>query len=183
MVNNANVAIPLGTATAITFTNGAAISASSKNGYLRLYKPGTASITASDGTFTAAPLALTVTIGAAKRVAFSGLTASAGTVSSTCFFTCTITLLGNSGTVSANLMITDEYGNQVSNVGAAKTVTVAATGTAGSTVTGSPLALPETGPAITATRFTYTAPASGSYTNTLTAASTGYTSATATISK
>ncbi len=183
VVNNANVAIPLGTPTMITFTNGAAISASSKNGYLRLYKPGTASITASDGTFTAAPLAVTVTIGAAKRVAFSGLSASAGTVSSTCFFTCAVTLLGNSGTVSANLMITDEYGNQVSNVGASKTVAVAATGTTGSTVTGSPLALPESGPAITSTRFTYTAPASGAFSNTLTASSTGFTSATATTSK
>jgi hypothetical protein len=185
VINNAGTTtpVPLGTPTPITFTNGAAVSASSKNGYLRLYKPGTASITASDGTFTAAPLAVTVTIGAAKRVAFSGLTASAGTVSSTCFFTCTITTLGNAGTVSANLMITDEYGNTVSAVGASKTVAVAATGTTGSTVAGSPLALPETGPAITAARFTYTAPTSGSFTNTLTASSTGYTSATATTSK
>lgn len=184
VVNNAGAAIPLGSETAITFAGtGIATSASSKNGYLRLYKPGTAALSVSDGTVGGTLPALTVTIGAAKRVAFSGLTVSSGTIGSPCFFTCAITLLGNSGTVSANLMITDEYGNTISNIGASKTVAVAAIGTTGSTVTGSPLALPETGPAVTSEKFTYTAPASGAYGNTLTASSTGYTSATATTSK
>jgi hypothetical protein len=80
-------------------------------------------------------------------------------------------------------MITDEVGNTVSNLGAGKSATLTATGTTGSTISGSPVALPETGPAVSATQFTYTAPASGAYSNTVTAASTGYTSATATASK
>ncbi len=183
VANSSGTAIALGATTAITFTNGVAAVSSSKNGLLRLYKPGSASLTVSDGTFTSAPLAFTVTIGAAKRVAFNTPAASAGTLGSPCFFTCTVSTLGNSGTFSAALEITDEYGNPVSNVGAGKTVTVTASGTTGSSVVGSPLALPETGAAVTTTRFTFTAPPSGAYSNTLTVASTGYTSATATLTK
>jgi hypothetical protein len=183
VANSSGTATALGATTAITFTNGVAAVSSSKNGLLRLYKPGSASLTVSDGTFTSAPLAFTVTTGAAKRVAFNTPAVSAGTISSPCFFLCTVSTLGNSGTFSAALEITDEYGNPVSNVGAGKTVTVTAGGTTGSSVSGSPLALPETGPAVTATRFTFTAPASGSFSSTLAVASTGYTSATATLTK
>jgi len=183
VVNSAGAAINLGASTAINFTSGVAAVASSKNGLLRLYKPGSASLTVSDGTFTSPALAFTVTIGAAKRVALNTPAVSAGTIGSPCFFTCTVTALGNSGTIKAALEITDEYGNPISNIGSGKSVTVTVTGTAGSSISGSPLALPETGPAVTSTRFTYTAPASGAYTNTITAASTGYTSATVTASK
>lgn len=181
VVNSAGTAINFGSATALTFTAGVAAVASSKNGYAKLTKTGAASLTASDGTIsTAAALPLTVSTGAAARVALSGTTASAGTIGSPCLFTCTITALGNSGTVKAKLAITDSSGNVVSNLGA-KTITV--TVTSGGTIAGSPLTTPETGPAVTATEFTYTAPASGTFTHTITATSTGYTSATATASK
>jgi hypothetical protein len=183
VVNSAGTATVLGATTAINFTNGVAAVSSSKNGLLRLYKPGSAGLTVSDGTFTSAALAFTVTSGAAKRVVFNTPVPSAGTISSPCFITCTVSTLGNSGTFSAALEITDEYGNPISNVGAGKTVTVTAGGTTGSSVSGSPLALPETGPAVTATRFTFTAPASGSYSSSIAAASTGYTTATATLTK
>jgi hypothetical protein len=183
VVNSSGTAIAFGSATALTFTNGVASVASSKNGVMKLNKAGAASVTATDGTFTTAALAFTVSVGTAKRVAFSGLSASAGAVGSPCFFTCAVTLLGNAGTVKSNLMITDEVGNTVSNLGSGKSVTVTATGTSGSSVTGSPVSLPETGLAVSTTQFTYTAPASGSYSNTITAASSGFTSATATTSK
>jgi hypothetical protein len=183
VANSSGTAVALGTGTAITFTNGVAAVSSSKNGLLRLYKPGSASLSVSDGTFTSNSLAFTVSIGAAKRVAINTPAVSAGTIGSPCFFTCAVTTLGNSGTISAALEITDEYGNQISNVGAGKSVAVSAAGTTGYLISGSPLALPETGPAITTTRFTYTAPSSGAYSNTITAASTGYTSATITASK
>jgi hypothetical protein len=180
VVNSAGTVVNFGTATALTFTSGVATPASSKNGFTKLNKVETAAITASDGTIsTSASLPLTVSAGAAARLAFSGLTASAGTIGSPCFFTCAVTTLGNSGTISAKLAVTDSVGNQISN--SARTITV--TATAGSTVTGSPLTTPETGPAITGTEFTYTAPASGSFTHTITAASTGLTSATATAGK
>ncbi|TMK59032.1 MAG: hypothetical protein E6G51_01635 [Actinobacteria bacterium] len=180
VVNSAGTAVNFGTATALSFTSGVATPASSKNGFTKLNKVETASLTASDGTIsTSASLPLTVSVGAANRLAFSGLTASAGVVGTPCFFTCAITTLGNSGTVKAKLAVTDSVGNQISN--SARTITV--TATAGSTVTGSPLTTPESGPAVTGTEFTYTAPASGSFTHTITAASTGLTSATATASK
>jgi hypothetical protein len=56
----------------------------------------------------------------------------------------------------------------------------------GGTITGTPLAIPSTGAAETATAFTFTSKASGSFTETLTAAAsegTSYTSATLTASK
>jgi len=181
VVNAAGTAINFGAATALTFTNGVATPASSKNGFTKLNKAGAAAITASDGAIsTPSSLALTVSTGAASRLGWIELTSSAGTIGSPCLFTCTITTLGNSGTVKAKVAITDSVGNTVSNVGAAKTVTVTSTG---GTITGSPLAIPESGPSVTANQFTYTAPATGSFTNTITAASTGYTSATATASK
>jgi hypothetical protein len=181
VVNAAGTAVNFGTATALTFTNGVATPASSKNGFAKLNKVETANVTAGDGTIsTAAALPLTVSAGAAARVALLEVKVSAGSIGSPCLFTCTITSLGNSGTVKAKAAIADSVGNVVSNL-VAKTVTV--TVTAGSTVTGSPLTTAATGPAISATEFTCTAPASGNFTHTITAASTGYTSATATISK
>ena len=60
------------------------------------------------------------------------------------------------------------------------------TATGGTVADGTSLAFPATGPAISSTRFTYTAPASGAFSNTITAAvlaGTAYTSATATASK
>jgi hypothetical protein len=182
VVNNAGTIVNFGSATALTFTAGVAAVGASKNGYAKLNKAGATSVSATDGTLTTpAPLALTVSVGAASKLALSELTASAGSIGSPCFFTCTITALGNSGTVNAGISITDGVGNLVSNVGAAKTVTV--TVTAGGTISGSPLAIAATGPATSATKFTYTAPASGAFTHTITAASTGYSSATITASK
>jgi hypothetical protein len=181
VVNAAGTAINFGSATALTFTSGVATPASSKNGFMKLNKVEAAAITATDGTIsTPTSLALTVSTGAASRLGFVETTSSAGTIGSPCLFTCTITTLGNSGTVKAKVAITDSAGNIVSNVGAAKTVTITATG---GTIVGSPLAIPEAGPSVSANQFTYTSPATGSFTNTITVASTGYTSATATTSK
>ncbi|MBA3866380.1 MAG: fibronectin type III domain-containing protein [Solirubrobacterales bacterium] len=184
ITNSSGTAVAFETAIPITFTSGVATVAATKAGAVRLYKPGSATITATDGAFTTPALALTVSA-SAKRVAFSGLTASPGTVSTTCLFTCSVTTLGNSGTITSKLAITDEYGNIVSNVGAGKTATLSVTaGSPAGTISGSPLSFPETGAAISTTAFTYTSPATGSYTtNTITAASTGFTSATVTAAK
>ncbi len=183
VVNSAGTVVNFGSPTALTFSSGVATPASSKNGFMKLALPGATSVSATDGTVsTATPLALTVAIGTASKLAVSELTASAGTISSTCYFTCAITGLGNSGTVKAKISITDSMGNVITSVGAAKTVTV--TATAGGTVVGSPLSVPASGTAISGTPFTYTAQASGSFSNhTITAASSGYTSATVTVSK
>jgi hypothetical protein len=185
VVNSAGTAINFGSVTALTFTAGVAAVASSKNGLMRLNKAGATSVTATDGTIsTSAPLAFTVSVGAAAKWALTNVTASAGSIASPCLFTCVITSLGNSGTVSANVSVTDSVGNTVSELGSGHTAKVTASG--GTVAEGASLAIAATGPAVSSTRFTYTAPANGAFTNTITAtvlASTAYTNATATASK
>lgn len=182
VVNSAGTVINFGSPTALTFTAGVAAVSASKNGVAKLNKAGATNVSATDGTLTTpAPLTLAVSVGAASKLALLELTASAGSIGTPCLFTCTITALGNSGTVKAKVGITDSVGNTVSNIGAAKTVNV--TVTTGGTISGSPLTIPETGPAISAAAFTYTAPASGAFTHTITSASSGYSNATATASK
>jgi hypothetical protein len=182
VVNSTGTVVNFGSPTALNFSSGVAAVSASKNGVAKLNKAGSTSVAATDGTLaTPTPLALTVAVGTASRLALLELAASAGSVGSPCLFTCTITALGNSGTVKAAVGIADSVGNVVSNIGAGKTVSV--TVTTGGTISGSPLAIAETGPAVSTTKFTYTAPASGAFTHTITAASSGYTSATATASK
>lgn len=181
VVNAAGTVVNFGGTTALTFVNGVATPASSKNGYAKLGLVGATSVSATDGTLsTATPLALTVGVGTAAKLVLSELTVSAGVIGSPCYFTCTVSALGNAGTVKARIAIADSMGNLVSNVGAAKTVTVT---TSGGTIGGSPLTVPATGLAISGTPFTYSSPVSGSFTNTITAASTGYSSATVSASK
>ncbi|HET9678393.1 MAG TPA: hypothetical protein VFP21_12920, partial [Solirubrobacterales bacterium] len=181
VVNSAGTAVNFGSATSLSFSSGVATPASSKNGFTKLNKAEAAAITAGDGTIsTSASLSLTVSTGTASRLGLTETKASSGAIGSPCLFTCTITALGNSGTVKAKVAITDSVGNVVSNTGA-KSITV--TVTSGGAIAGSPLTTPETGPAISTAEFTYTAPASGAFTHTITAASTGFTSATATASR
>jgi hypothetical protein len=180
VVDSGGTVVNFGSPTTLTFTAGVAAVSASKNGLMRLPKAGTTSLTASDGSLsTPAALTVTVAVGSATRVGLTGLTASAGTVGSPCVFTCAITGLGNGGTVKAGVSVTDNNGNTVSSVGSAKTVTV--TVTTGGTIAGSPLTIPASGLATSAGQFTYTAPASGAFTHTITAASSGYTSATASV--
>ncbi len=181
VVNSAGAAVNFGAATALTFTAGVAAVASSKNGYAKLNKAEVAAVVASDGTITTpAPLALTVSPGAASRLALTGLTTSAGTVGSPCLFTCAVTSLGNAGTVKSKVAVADGVGNTVSNL-AAKTINV--TVTTGGTISGSPLTTAASGPAVSTGEFTYSAPASGAFTHTITAASTGLASATVSVGK
>jgi hypothetical protein len=183
--NGSGTATPIGTATALTFTNGVATVTSTKNGVFKAAKAGATTLSATDGTIsTASALALTVSAGTATNFAWSAPTISAGTLGSPCLFTCTVTTLGNAGTFTAKVAVTDALGNVVSNVGAERTLTV--TATSGSTVTGGSLTIASTGLAESTATFTYTAPASGSYTNTITATKSGsstYANATATTSK
>lgn len=187
VANSGGTAISFGSATAITFTNGVATATSTKNGTLKLNRAGAASLSATDGTISsAAVLNFTVSAGTATRWALANPVVGAGTIGSPCLFTCAITALGNSGVVNANVSVTDSVGNVVSGLGSGHAAKVTATGTAGSTVVGTPLEIPATGPAISATQFTYTAPVSGAFSNTLTVAAsagTAYTTATATASK
>jgi hypothetical protein len=185
VVNSAGTAASFGAATALNFTAGVATVASSKNGVMKLNKAEVASVSVSDGSIsTVAGLTITVSTAAAARLSLTHVTVSAGSIGGGCLFTCGITGLGNGGTVKANVAVTDSVGNPISALGTGHAVKI--TATAGSTVAGTPLAIPSTGLAETATQFTYTSKSSGSFTDTITAATsegTTYTSATATASK
>ncbi len=186
VVNSAGTAINFGSTTAITFTNGVASVSSSKNGVMKLNLAGAASITVSDGTISnPTPLAVTVSPGAAVRWGLTSINISAGALGSNCLFTCTLTGLGNSGTVSAKVAVTDSVGNTVSAVGTGHAAKVVVTGGSG-TIGGTPLAIPSTGAAESATTFTYTSKSSGTFTETVTASAaegTAYTTATLTATK
>jgi hypothetical protein len=186
VVNSAGTATNFGTATAITFTSGVASVSSSKNGLLKLYRAETASVSVSDGTISsAAPIVITVTPTTATRWGITNINISAGSLGSTCLFTCTVTSLGNSGTVKARVAVTDTYGNTVSALGTGHSAKVTVTSGSG-TISGSPLAIPSTGAAESTTSFTFTSKSSGTFTETITAAAqegTAYTTATLTASK
>jgi hypothetical protein len=186
VANSSGTAVAFGTATAINFTAGVAtVVSSTKNGVMKLNKVETASITATDGSIsTPSGLTITVGTGAAARLVLRNVAVSAGGIGAGCFFTCAITKLGNSGTVKANVAVTDSVGNPISELGTGHAVKI--TATAGSTIAGTPLALPGTGAAESAAQFTYTSKASGTFSDTITVATsegTAYTSATATTSK
>ncbi len=186
VANSSGTAVPFGTATPINFTAGVAtVVSSTKNGVMKLNKVETAAITATDGSIsTPSSIAITVSTGAAAKLSLSHVTVSAGSIGAGCFFTCAITGLGNSGTVKANVAVTDSVGNPISELGTGHAVKV--TATTGSTVVGTPLAIPATGVAETAAQFTYTSKSSGTFSDTITVATsegTVYTSATATTSR
>ncbi len=184
VVDSAGTATPFGSATAISFTAGVAKVASSKNGVMKLNNSEVASVAAGDGSIsTAAGPPITVAPAAAANFALTNVTISAGSIAATCLFTCTVTKLGNNGTIEANVAVTDSFGNTVSDLGKGHTANITSTG---GTIAGSPLTMPTTGTAESTTRFTYTSKSSGAFTDTITVAKskgTAYTSATATVSR
>jgi hypothetical protein len=183
--DSSGVAISFGAATAITFTSGVAKVSSTKNGVMKLNRAGSASIAVSDGSISSTtPVAVTVSAGAASKLALANVNISAGVLGSTCLFTCTLTGIGNSGTVTARVAVADTLGNTVSALGSGHAVKVSTNG--GGAISGTPLAISSTGPAESATSFTYTSNSSGTFSEIVTAATsegTTYTSATLTASK
>jgi hypothetical protein len=184
VVNSTGTVVNFGSATTINFSSGAAKVSSSQNGVMRLYRSGAASIAVSDGTIsTTTPLAVTVNPGAAARWAFSNVNISGGVLGSSCLFACSVTGLGNSGTVIARINVTDSLGNTANAIGTGHTVKITTTG---GTIVGTPLTIANTGPAESTATFTFTAKTSGTYSETITAATnagTNYTSATLTASR
>jgi hypothetical protein len=109
----------------------------------------------------------TVKPAAAKRLAWTGAVASAGTLSSPCLFTCTDTTLGNKGTFKASVSVTDEYGNIVTALGTGHTVGLTTTG---GTLSVSELTIASSGAATSTATFTFTSQSFSSGTDTLKAA-------------
>jgi hypothetical protein len=185
VIDGSGATVDFGSPAAISFTAGVAKVASSKNGVMKLYRAGAANITVSEGSISdPTPVAVTVSPGSGARWALTNISISAGTLGSNCLFTCTLTDLGNSGTVKAKVAVTDAYGNTASAVGSGHAAKVTTSGSG--TISGTPLTIPSAGAAESATTFTFTSKSAGNFTETLTvAASTGtaYTQATLTASR
>ena len=186
VADSSGAAINFGEATSITFTSGVAtVVSSTKNGAMKLNRAGAASITVSDGSISnPTPLAVTVSVGAAARWGLTNINISAGTLGPTCLFTCTLTGIGNSGTVTAKVVVTDSVGNTANAVGAGHAAKITTSGSG--TISGTPLAIPSAGAAESATTFTFTSKSAGNFTETLTVAfstGTAYTNATLTASR
>jgi len=101
---------------------------------------------------------------------------------------CSVTI-GNNNTFTTTIQVTDGAGNVLTNVGSGKTVTVSisqntsggAFTAPGSGTSSQTLTLPATGPAVTTASFSYKS-GSGNWTSDVLAASSGsYTGATATL--
>jgi hypothetical protein len=182
--NSTGTATAFGSATAINFSAGKAGVSSTSNGVMRLSLAGPASITVSEGAISnATPLAVTVGAAAASKLAYANVAISAGSLGSPCLFTCAVTGLGNNGTVKANILVTDAYGNTANAIGSGHSVKVTSSG---GTVSGGTLTIAAGGPALSTAQFTYTGKSSGAFNDTITAATsagTTYTPATLTANK
>jgi hypothetical protein len=177
--NSSGTAVNFGTATPISFTNGVASVSTTKNGVMKLYRAELANIAVSDGTISSVPVAVTASALSALRWGLTNVKISAGTLAANCVFACTVTGLGNSGTVTAKVAVTDTYGNTVSALGTGHSAKVTLTGSG--TISGTPLAIPSTGAAESATSFTYTSKATEAFNETVNVAAfegTAYTAAT-----
>jgi len=196
VTNSSGTAVAFGSATTIAFSSGVASVSGASNGAMVLRKAGAATVTVTDGTASSSPgLAVTVATGAAARLGWTSVAVSAGTLSSPCLFACTVTGIGNNGTLTAKVSVTDANGNTVSNLGTGHTVTVTtpASGggsggaftapTAGTSVT---LTIASTGAADSTASFTFKTQ-TGTWTSdtlsTQTLAGTVYTSASATLTR
>ncbi|MFC0438271.1 hypothetical protein [Kutzneria buriramensis] len=136
----------------------------------------TTTLKVSDGTLTATTASITVSPGAPANLAWTSVSATNGTVSQSCLFTCTVSGIGPNKSFNAKVSVTDALGNTVNNAGG--TITVRDN----SAATVATLTVPATGPA-TSPSFTYTTP-TGNWTSvTLTATDGGYAAAIATLTR
>jgi hypothetical protein len=174
-------AIEFGRPTSLEFSAGVASVSGEANGTMRLGRAGATTVSATgSGIETPGTAAVTVGIGSFANFAWAEPKISTGSMALPCLFTCAITKLGNAGTFTAKVAVTDAMGNVVENVGSGHTAKVTASGgTLSGTTT---LTMPTKGLAVSEATFTYKSP-NGTYSNTITAAKsagTAYVSAGAT---
>jgi ABC-type Fe3+-hydroxamate transport system substrate-binding protein len=112
-----------------------------------------------------------------SNVAFTSTTNAFSTAG--CYFNCSKSGLGNNATGTSKVSVTDSQGNPVT-LAAARTVTITQTGTGTLTPTNPSLTI-AIGASESSASFTWTE-GNGNYNDTVTAASSGLTSVTATLS-
>lgn len=156
----------------VTFSSGTGTAS------ITLVKAESPTLKASDGAINGTSGSFTINPGAATNLAWTSASTTKGTISSPCFFTCTVTGISN-GTLTAYVAVTDTDGNTVNNLGAGTTISLAAPDGG---VTPTTLSVPASGAAQTG-QFTFN-PQNGNWTSDRLIASLGsYVSATATLSK
>lgn len=180
--NGPDGAAPTYPANPVTFTNGTATVS------ITLVKAESITLTVSASGVTG-QTPITVNAGNPTNLAWTSASAGGGTLGA-CLFTCTTGSMNNK-VFTASISVTDSHGNIVSNIGAAKTITVTASTTAGdllgaftSPTSTNPvtLTIPASGTA-TSNPLAFNAPTGNWNSDTLTATGGGYANATATINK
>jgi hypothetical protein len=168
----------------VTFANGVGTA------NITLYKAETTALTATQGAIKGTSPNFTVSAGSAARIAWTSIsTNSPGTPTpNPCYFACTYSSgFGNNDSWSANASITDSAGNIVSGAGSGHNVTVTLGGSRNGTINGGTsavtLTMPATGTATSTNQLAYVAGSGSGWTDTLSAASAGFTSASASFSK
>jgi hypothetical protein len=149
----------------ITFTNGVAGPISG----FTFYKAETFSLTAATAGVTSGTTTVQVTPNSTAILKWQTVTGSSGSiVSATCVgaTTCSVTKLGQNGTVTATLFVTDSEGNPMN--GATVSVVSGVSTNGGSAGSLSPSAVTSTSTGVTAS-FTYTAPGNNGYVGPITA--------------
>ncbi len=184
VADRAGNAVAIGSPTALDFAAGVAAVSAAKNGLMRLTAAGATEISASDEAIsTTSPLSLTVAAGSASNFALAEVVLSAGEIGSPCLFSCEVASLGNSGTVTGRVAVTDALGNVVSNLGTGHKAKITAKS---GKIAGSPVTISSSGPAVSSAVFVYTAPAKRKFTDTIKiarSAGTVYSEATATVTR
>ena len=187
--NSSSTAIAFGSATSISFSNGVS-STTGSSGSMILRKAEVATITVTDGTLSnGAGLAVTVSAGTAANLAWTSVVTSAGTLSSPCYFICTASSIGDLGTFTARVSVTDAQGNILSGLGgASKTISLSRTSgtgtfTAPTSGTTTSVTVPSSGTATSTATFTFRAPTGSWSTTAFRATNASYSEAAATLSK
>lgn len=170
--------------TSLTFADGVARTT------MTLRRAETVEIDVTDGTLGdgGAELAVTVSPGAARSLAWTSSSTSRGTLSSICLFTCTVTNSASNATFSGRVSVTDVDGNVVSNLGSGITVTLSTpsrgAGSGGSFTSprSGTLSISGSGTATSSSTFTFQNTSSSSWTtHTFTASNASYATASATV--
>jgi hypothetical protein len=143
---------------------------------------GTTTLSTKVGTSSAGPTSVTVGAAAASKLAWTTSSATGGTLSSTCYYTCSLPSLGgNGGTFTSKVSVTDAFGNIVDNAGG--TVTLTSNPATGPTLTPTSLTIPSTGAATSSATFSYKSETGSWSSDTVTASLGSYSTAAATLSK
>ncbi len=121
---NVAMSIATGSGTLSGTTNQATSGGTATFNDLSIDNAGSHTLKATSGSLSATSSAFSIAAGVATNLAWDSVTKTAGTLSTSCLFTCTVTALGNNQSVTAKVSVTDAAGNVVSNLGLGHSVII-----------------------------------------------------------